>query len=499
MADKRETPKKPVKRGRKPKEETVNDFCRLCNCALKRKFGDFEKIEYISTENLFKESNRKDCSSRPLAELCEELIETPVVKSDHLSDRVCKPCGRKVRNAHAVKQQVLSINKANDQAANASDTERFKHQLPTSVNSPDRSPRFRKGAKSTDIKTCRPPAKKTLFSQSKSVHIEPDADQDKVSFPSSTFGLNEVALSNLNIEELVESTSTEVKVVIVFPSGATETHSSRSFSRETTSLIVNCCREKWKAVANIVVKHEDLRSEVIETVGNTVRKEFKEYCRDKTDSILTRKSPEELASLSNKLVAHEVKINCPFWYSCLWGACNASAKDDGDVKVTNSIALASAVAARCRNQKMSAIAYRISTILFHSGVKHADIARLHKLGVCISADMIVNLQKKMGESCEAKVKVWKKEIERNEGCRRLLSEVKAKQCKCTVADDDMAVDAEIDFEEETINGYGNYYKDVYDTCKAILDRTKEESGALTEGDLDYALTNLSNARLPFYK
>ena len=287
MADKRETPKKPVKRGRKPKEETINDFCRLCNCALKRKFGDFEKIEYISTENLFKESNRKDCSSRPLAELCEELIETSVVKSDHLSDRVCKPCGRKVRNAHAVKQQVLSVNKANDQAANSRDTERFKRQLPTSVNSPDRSPRFRKGTKSTDIKTCRPPAKKTLFSQSKSVHIEPDADQDKVSSPSSTFGLNEVALSNLNIEELVESTSTEVKVVIVFPSGATETHSSRSFSRETTSLIVNCCREKWKAVANIVVKHEDLRSEAIETVGNTVRKEFKEYCRDKTEMTRT--------------------------------------------------------------------------------------------------------------------------------------------------------------------------------------------------------------------
>ena len=39
--------------------------------ALKRKFGDFEKIECISTENLFKESNRRgECSSRLLAELC---------------------------------------------------------------------------------------------------------------------------------------------------------------------------------------------------------------------------------------------------------------------------------------------------------------------------------------------------------------------------------------------------------------------------------------------
>ena len=39
--------------------------------ALKRKFGDFEKIECISTKNFFKESNwRRECSSRLLAELC---------------------------------------------------------------------------------------------------------------------------------------------------------------------------------------------------------------------------------------------------------------------------------------------------------------------------------------------------------------------------------------------------------------------------------------------
>ena len=39
--------------------------------ALKRKFGDSEKIGCISTENLFKESNRRrECSSLLLAELC---------------------------------------------------------------------------------------------------------------------------------------------------------------------------------------------------------------------------------------------------------------------------------------------------------------------------------------------------------------------------------------------------------------------------------------------
>ena len=54
----------------------------VLKCALIRKFGDFEKIECISTENLFKESDRRrDCSSRPLAELCENLNVALMEKS----------------------------------------------------------------------------------------------------------------------------------------------------------------------------------------------------------------------------------------------------------------------------------------------------------------------------------------------------------------------------------------------------------------------------------
>ena len=136
-------------------------FVDCAKCALKRKFGDFKKIEYISTENLFKESNRKGCSSRPLAELCEELIGTPVEKSCRLSDRVCKACGRKVRNAQAVQKLVLAINDTNRSGENEADGDRFKRQLPTTVNSPDRSAQNRNGAKTAN-KT-RSSAKKMLL------------------------------------------------------------------------------------------------------------------------------------------------------------------------------------------------------------------------------------------------------------------------------------------------------------------------------------------------
>ena len=45
----------------------------------------------------------------------------------------------------------------------------------------------------------------------------------------------------------------------------------------------------------------------------------------------------------------------------------------------NSLALATAILARVRNPQASAVHYRISTILFHSGVKHDDLNRLFKI------------------------------------------------------------------------------------------------------------------------
>ena len=71
----------------------MNDYCRLCKCVLKRKFGGFEKIEYISTENLFKGP-----------------IRAPLENRCRLSDKVCKACCRKIRNVQAVQKQALAIN-----------------------------------------------------------------------------------------------------------------------------------------------------------------------------------------------------------------------------------------------------------------------------------------------------------------------------------------------------------------------------------------------------
>ena len=89
------TPRKPAKRGPKPKEGSANDKCRLCFINL----GDFEKSLRISTANLFKPSTQAGCQNNDtLADFCSR-IGLDVVKSSTLSERVCQSCARKARNA----------------------------------------------------------------------------------------------------------------------------------------------------------------------------------------------------------------------------------------------------------------------------------------------------------------------------------------------------------------------------------------------------------------
>ena len=211
-------------------------------------------------------------------------------------------------------------------------------------------------------------------------------------------------LSALNINELVEKKTTQVKTVIVYPNGRVDTY--ESFDNITKTVLINLALKKWNVVANVIFKHPTLKKQLYEPLKRTVNTEFKEYCSNsgESESMLKQVQPTDLESFSNKLFLEEVRVFCPFWMSCLLGACNVSS-DSKTVKQINAMALSTSVAARCANQLMSAVSYRISAILFNSGVKYQDINRLHKLGVCMSPDMVINMQKKMGESCDRKLLV----------------------------------------------------------------------------------------------
>ena len=95
-----ETPKKSASESREnPKEE-----CRFCKTKLVIRYG---KTAYISTENIFAVSNRKEydkpefrgLENKTSSQLCAELGFN-VAKSDKSSDRICKPCGRNLRSMY---------------------------------------------------------------------------------------------------------------------------------------------------------------------------------------------------------------------------------------------------------------------------------------------------------------------------------------------------------------------------------------------------------------
>ena len=64
-----ETPKK-LCVVKKRKLERPNDYCRGCKLSLKRHYGDSSKS--ISTENLFKLSNRKGIKGEILSQVLEQ-------------------------------------------------------------------------------------------------------------------------------------------------------------------------------------------------------------------------------------------------------------------------------------------------------------------------------------------------------------------------------------------------------------------------------------------
>jgi ribosomal protein L32 len=77
------------------KSESANEFSRICSCEFKVKSGNLLKIPYLSTQNLFKPSIRDGKQQQhTLAEMCKEI------GSYSLSDRVCKPCGRKIKTTY---------------------------------------------------------------------------------------------------------------------------------------------------------------------------------------------------------------------------------------------------------------------------------------------------------------------------------------------------------------------------------------------------------------
>jgi len=98
--------------------------------------------------------------------------------------------------------------------------------------------------------------------------------------------------------------------------------------------------------------------------------------------------------------------------------------------------------------------------MFHSGVKHDDLIRSNRLGVCVSPAATVTMQKKMNEQLEGKVQIWKASIEENRGVLLLAQEVLWKQIAAP----------QLDVSKRSLELYDHYSG--YKALKTLLDKRK---------------------------
>jgi len=456
---------------------TPNNFCRICKLSLTAKYGSL--VQHLSSQNMFKPSQRKDSYGIILSDLCGEI--QIMVKSDsNLSVKVCNTCSRKVQRVYQLYQEVKTkINEPhiNYEAvtpaspASVLQANNNKRQLLT----PDRGdgPGDRKSSR---VESMPSRSKKRLFNTNEmSSEKEQTYDDGNV-------------LSKLNVDGLKTCegrSASKMKVLIVHPNGDVVVRNPTN--EKTVQIIRNLCLSNWTAVANGIFDHQDkdFQEELSNALKRKVNKEFKAF--SKSNSALKATAPDELASFSNKLVVVESKLFCPLWYSCMSGA----AGKRGNV---NHLALMTAFAARVRNPKMSAVAFRISNLLVHSGAKFQDIMRLSILGICMTPKSTVRLQERMGVDFDAKVLKWKSEIEENKHTQSFLQEILQKQVQPITEDEDsMVLEVKCDINEDIVKSYTHYQSSVHE-------KLQEKYGStVTDECIQRQIFELQMALLPLYK
>ena len=406
------------------------------------------------------------------------------------------------RTINVVNPKIVAVNTRSELEVESTESRpRSKRALPSSVSTPERSPGakklqkvssdFQKRSSEDEVHRPRAAARKSLGMQfQENVALRQE-------LPAVTIHENEDSL--LNIDDIIdpELQSTHVKVLTLWPSGRTDVRAPKS--KEDLLLLKNVALKNWQAVANAVFQHEELKPEILKALSCVLNSEFRQYCSSK--SILKGCSPEELIAFSSNLVLVEIISSCPFWSSCIGGACGVVLKQSCELLdfVKNSVALATAVTAWVRNKCMSALAYRVSSVLFHSGVSHQDLIRLNRLGICMSPDRILALQRSLGNNFDAKVLSYKKALEEKPAeTLALLMEIEDKQVAVT---DGMEVEVMLDLSEESLRSYKNFLPEAFSAVSKMLQAEKEKRNCsiISNDILKQVISDHKKLNFPFFK
>ena len=481
------TPTKSYSRkGRKPKAATVDDYCRACKCSLKNKNGSLG-----SFVNVFKVTNRNQLKGLVIADVCEQS-GIQLRKSPSLSTRICPSCTRKIKTFADLYSFISSrINTSTEAEAIVSTDETITKRIVqlTPGKSPSRKAR-RIVEEAERVETPvdeKPVCRRLILSYGEKEH-------------------NDNLRSHMNIEDIVNSETTRVKVLILSPNGDIKVTTPQD--KATTGIVKNIALKKWKAATNAFISHKNVLPELMVALKRSVNREFKAFC--KMDTVLKGRSADELAAFSNKLLAKEAEVYLPFWNACVRGSCGEKvdenkatalqAKVDEGLEIINTVALTTATVARQRVKNLSAFHYRVSTVLCHSGVSFDGAVLLNKLGVCMSPQRMVSLQRAMGKDHDAKLQMWKREVQENESACKLLQEVVSKQLP-QLAEDDMELNRTVDLSEESLQQYRFYSKDVLGYCLTLIEPIKAQLSEceMTEDVIKTALDVLKGQEIPYYK
>ena len=511
------TPKKPVKPS--AKKPDISNTCRLC-------FVDFKSSgRYrVSTENLFKIPQKSGVSSTPLAELVGKHVGVVILQDTKKSSRVCAKCALKIRNASSICEFIkAALDSENTTYVESGGDPRFKR---LNVISPPRNvkksrpysspmPKAKQSRKTSPSPVSRAEnepenrrrAKRSMLFNGNddmardadlghTLNITLDSDDlfESSGEASADFPLN-MSLDDVGCEEKDRSQKKiNVDVTLDFPSG--QCH--KRVPDDVSGIVKNFAISNFKAAVHLIFKCKELRPFIEEALKSAISSELKEYCQS-DNSLLKHTSPAELAAFSNKLVCHEVSVMCPLWNAALRAAAGCHRSKAKSDKAVNVLALCSASVAKFRHQRMSALAYRISVILLHSGAKSQDFTRLNRLGISVSHKSTIAKQKEMAKEHDSLVLTWKNKIETAKRCESLLQEVKEKQEPVPVEtsdENDMEIDV-YDLNQSTLASYDFFSPESYEICKGML----ASSPTATPAALEVAVSSAADKfrLLPRYR
>ena len=133
---------------------------------------------------------------------------------------------------------------------------------------------------------------------------------------------------------------------------------------------------------NALYTKQTVRDELLQKVCKSINEECKELCSTKSPSVLRDVSPLGLKQFTEATHVAELATRAPVLYAVLSSAVgkNPTVKENFDVqepnptskqrtKILPPISMAASILLKSRCPQMSAQAYRLSTVLWHSGAK----------------------------------------------------------------------------------------------------------------------------------